>query len=815
MKLTLKNFRCYTNQTFEFDDDEITLISGPSGRGKTTILIAIQFALFGATKHKYLVSFNKTSCEVEIEYKNFKIKRTKRPNILNVTHAGSFYEDKEAQVIINKYFGIANSSMFFLDLSHLEKMTFLQTIVNNNYDVDSLKLKVKNSISNLNRELATLDGQISNTKNMLEIVQKPDIVEKPDGDGIPEALKKMNLEEFELKKKTTTTSIEEEGKKIKTYNDIFNHIKIAEEEIKNLGQTDTLNNKNSQINDLRKKLDRTNATIQNILKIKEKVLLSKELEKELEKYSGVSEKDEITLKKQLDELNKEIKICEDNVVLQAFKSKEIEYMDTLSQEKIHWGEAKTTIQNKISGMGSVDHSKLTELENILFKLKEVETFNSKYDRLVIEGDIKALKSQFYKSFKCARCECILTINMDTMELEEGGDSFENKTIKKNFETVKKNIQKQEKILATLIQNEEYTLSYNKEEIVDKINFIKRYLTLVEELRKIGSFKPSASLTKLEKNLEKLRLEIPKEKCDLSVIKDVNVLKDERRDLTIKLNSVRQQLKVKNDLQTKIQNTPNYDEDELLHNQEKICGLNKALMECMIDVEKIKQKCCIVDKIKALEMDLKKLNYNAETLPELEQFIKDVDLGIKYMHNFEMYKNFHTQLKKYKRIKDTLKELLTEKTKVEQTYLKTLLFKQKIIEAEHESLKGIVNVINTHLQILLEDFFSESFGDPIQIHLELISDKRPQVNVVINYKGNAVDYKSLSTGEYARVKLAFDLTFKEILGESIIMLDECTANLDQDLSTKIFNKIRCTFPAKTILVVAHQVVTGTFDRIVRL
>ena len=430
MKLTLKNFRCYTNQTFEFDDDEITLISGPSGRGKTTILIAIQFALFGATKHKYLVSFNKTSCEVEIEYKNFKIKRTKRPNILNVTHAGSFYEDKEAQVIINKYFGIANSSMFFLDLSHLEKMTFLQTIVNNNYDVDSLKLKVKNSISNLNRELATLDGQISNTKNMLEIIQKPDIVEKPDGNGIPEALKKMNLEEFELKKKTTTTSIEEEGKKIKTYNDIFNHIKIAEEEIKNLGQTDTLNNKNSQINDLRKKLDRANTTIQNILKIKEKVLLSKELEKELEKYSGVSEKDEITLKKQLDELNKEIKICEDNVVLQAFKSKEIEYMDTLSQEKIHWGEAKTTIQNKISGMGSVDHSKLTELENILFKLKEVETFNSKYDRLVIEGDIKALKSQFYKSFKCARCECILTINMDTMELEEGGDSFENKTIKK-------------------------------------------------------------------------------------------------------------------------------------------------------------------------------------------------------------------------------------------------------------------------------------------------------------------------------------------------------------------------------------------------
>ena len=152
---------------------------------------------------------------------------------------------------------------------------------------------------------------------------------------------------------------------------------------------------------------------------------------------------------------------------------------------------------------------------------------------------------------------------------------------------------------------------------------------------------------------------------------------------------------------------------------------------------------------------------------------------------------------------------------EQIYLKTLLLKQKVIEAEHESLQFMIDTLNTHLQILLADFFSESFGDPIEIYLELISDKRPQVNTVINYKGNKVDYKSLSTGEYARVKLAFDLTFKEILGENIIMLDECTANLDQDLSTKIFGKIKTSFPSKTILVVAHQVVTGTFDHILSL
>ena len=109
--------------------------------------------------------------------------------------------------------------------------------------------------------------------------------------------------------------------------------------------------------------------------------------------------------------------------------------------------------------------------------------------------------------------------------------------------------------------------------------------------------------------------------------------------------------------------------------------------------------------------------------------------------------------------------------MEQVYLKTLLFKQKVIEAEHESLQFMIEIINSHLSVLLQDFFSESFGDPIQIYLELESGKRPQVNTIINYKGNKVDYKSLSMGEYARVKLAFDLTFKEILGENIIMLDE--------------------------------------------
>ena len=162
MKLTLKNFKCYSDKTFHFEDDNVTLISGPSGRGKTTILLAIQFALHGSLSHKYLVSYGSLSCQVELEYKNFKIKRTKRPNILTVVVSGdnpNVYEDKDAQVVINKHFGISNPFVF-MDLSHLEKVAFLEKLANSDCDVNDLKKKIKLEISDISRNMTTVEGKI-------------------------------------------------------------------------------------------------------------------------------------------------------------------------------------------------------------------------------------------------------------------------------------------------------------------------------------------------------------------------------------------------------------------------------------------------------------------------------------------------------------------------------------------------------------------------------------------------------------------------------------------------------------------------------
>jgi ABC-type transport system involved in cytochrome bd biosynthesis fused ATPase/permease subunit len=74
---------------------------------------------------------------------------------------------------------------------------------------------------------------------------------------------------------------------------------------------------------------------------------------------------------------------------------------------------------------------------------------------------------------------------------------------------------------------------------------------------------------------------------------------------------------------------------------------------------------------------------------------------------------------------------------------------------------------------------------------------------------------LSGGELSRVILAYTMALAEMFNTPLLLLDECTASLDQDLSETVFNSIRENFNGKIILLIAHQVVTGTFDKIIKL
>src|SRR5690606_20596952 len=94
-KIRFKNFRSYGNQFTQVDltKSGTTVITAPNGSGKSTILMAIEFALFGKVsnginKNDLVNTINKKDLVVEIECetkgKEILVRRGIKPNIFEI-----------------------------------------------------------------------------------------------------------------------------------------------------------------------------------------------------------------------------------------------------------------------------------------------------------------------------------------------------------------------------------------------------------------------------------------------------------------------------------------------------------------------------------------------------------------------------------------------------------------------------------------------------------------------------------------------------------------------------------------------------------
>ena len=112
-RLSLENFKTWKSKTIYLQiQNGIVLISGESGKGKTSILQSIDFVITG--KGKKIIRRGERSCMVYLNFRGIDITRTKGPNRLKVTVDDLTLEDADAQIEINKIFGVDFSMTSFI-----------------------------------------------------------------------------------------------------------------------------------------------------------------------------------------------------------------------------------------------------------------------------------------------------------------------------------------------------------------------------------------------------------------------------------------------------------------------------------------------------------------------------------------------------------------------------------------------------------------------------------------------------------------------------------------------------------------------------
>lgn len=812
MRLRLINFRCYIDKTFEIDENGLVLISAQSGAGKSTILLGIQFALYG--KGKKLQHYGKTSCSVELDFEDMKIVRTKRPDRLTLN---DIYEDEVAQNIINKKFGIEfdvtsyicqNALNSFIIMSPTDKLEFLEKIAFKDINLVAIKEKCKNLISKRNDELKTTILHLENATNNLKEYKEPEEIK------FPFKCKKSDQEKFikneYIKQKNCDILIKKSTNIITKYTTQLNDLNILYTYI---------NSKTDIISSLTDKLSK--------LTINEEVT-NYEGDENLKNYK---ERLNILLsKKELIILQN--KLYEDTQEMEELKDKEInKYKDRLQQIcKNLWNEyTKDDCETNIEYYEDIinDIKKISFYENQLnecISIEELENIKNKLE--ISRNELDKLKQQLENIkkqktiYKCPSCHNKLNFKDNILCISH--ENIDNDNIKITEDEIKKEIiylQNTIKKLENTISDEDNKIKQNtklKKQISEiKSNYdedtefdIKSYQ---EDLQNIKNYYKSQ--IKLENEKDEVNTILLNEDFSYKVLeKNINTLKVKIQNVENKCGENNEELS-EEELRIIIKDQENYKETKIRINKD-LKNINSEIDEYKIKLDDIKNKH--IEKYEKI-MDIEEIK---EIIKKEESNIDEYNIKKekcnKNIEQIELYKKYIEDNDRYQKLKTKVIDLEKKEKEDKNKYTAAVSFSKNILEAESIAMTNIIESINNYAQIYLEQFFNDN---PIIVKLlsfkETKKNNKPQINLEIDYKGMECDLTSLSGGEVSRVVLAFTLALSEMFNSPLILLDECTASLDQDLTTTVFDAIKENFKTKTVIVVAHQVIEGVFDKIIKL
>ena len=810
MRIRLKNFRCYIDESFDFGDDGLILISGISGSGKSSIMIGINFALFG---HGTKLSNNpELPLSVEFEFDGMKIFRGKKPNRLIVN---DIHEDEEGQDIINTKFGdtfnnigyiAQNAANSFILMNPAEKLEFLEKFAFKDIDLLGIKKRCKDCIVEKNNSLISVVSQIEMGIEVLNNLQKPENVK------FPIKCKKSDIERVhknqEIKYKNSTVLDRKTRKEIEK-------IKTEIVELNNL--VNFKEDKNIEISKL-------NSEFENLEIEKVNIHYS---EDELHEYKNrlknlISEREFLTVKNTYESDIKKLEDMKNNEIkayTEEYESINI-WKDYSKDETLTMITDFENCINSLKLMNGLikENEKFSNITEEILKEKTEQLENY---RVEVEKKKEILFKLGSKSeiYNCPCCHSKLSFKDNNLVIFNNDDLLNDEVnmelLQSEIENLKINIKKLEALIPSIKNKLEIKTSNNDKikQIIDSYDELPAILETQQDLDYMKKYHTD----NLDKERRKKQLEnsITNNIFSKSYSSFFNTVQKEK----IKLDSI---ILENDDFIEELTEEELREKIILLNqNNNKISAINNKL----IFIEKeIKRYICLIEnknKIYCEKYGTVKESFVLENvLIELETKLTEIEeskiILYEILQNIEKYKRNQELLDNYNIWEEKIKQLKIKENEERNQYSAMLILKEKILEAESVAMSSMISSINTHCQLYLDYFFPEnSISVKLVSFKETKKVKKPQINLEIEYKGMECDINMLSGGELARVILAYTLALTEMFNIPLLLLDECTASLDEETTIVIFDGIRENFKGKNVLIIAHQVINGMFDRVINL
>ncbi len=876
MRLILKNFRCHESKTIELPDVGLTLLTGQSGIGKTTILNAIAYVLYGQLRKPY--SHGKTTCSVTLEYVSPSsplgngddgesvtvITRTSRPNRLVVTYDEVEYEDDAAQGIIDNLIGmnygefmassyiVQSIESSVLSMTPTEGIQFIETLAfHDNYHVE-VKKRIREYIKTTTEKVNTLTGEVSVLQRQVDefaSASDEDIVEI---EGLSSA------DEIHATITSLEKNIDKITKQIKSHTADLQKAREKEEEVRKASEKRRqLEIEKSQLERMRSEL--TKPPPEDELRAKEE---------ELNKIDTW-----ITLQGRralLDRLKKQY-VTETAVKVKELQSKILGDDEVAQLTKITMS-VKT--DRKAADAYSDAHKKKSNAHKVFTE-----------ERLIAGAFVTSnptelitlLQEQISQQYTCPSCSVTLalcddqlviankTTLPDDISFHEPTGLFKSDASNYLYDITseavvaiwdeEKGTPRVPKIAEIKsLRAHSTSRKYYYEDILGKTGKMT-IAELTEIISQLTSTSSSESLhgsssqsepdDEESVNVEKVRTSIrrlqavaddfdivlpPKVEIDMMEVMESGDKLYANCQLVNEIKSLEEKLR-RNEYPQAIVHV----EDEIVEEEKSYPAGYSIPSDDDIATLRLNLETAwrTSGEYKSLSKDIENKTrllkcYASPQEPSMRlQLIIDLETTISDCH--AKLATYNKEMKILLRREASLREaerreaLVSELEETSSTLKKeeTLLsgahgLEEASKQAEILAVERTIESINEYASTYLAEMFEEQIIVRLESFKKSKAGEKPMMNVSIEYKGNTyTSVDELSGGERQRCNLAFLLAVNDLLGSPILMLDECINNLDAEVNSEVLDVIKSHCSNKLVLVVSHEAVHGVFDHVINV